>query len=141
MLVAVADNAQIETSLLSLLQSAREPGSAPLPETAECDTLDSFHHRKWTEAQANHIALNRQLVEHRIQSLTVSHRARCNAIEDQVGRATNDKIRLMKESELARANADFNRRMGELQDAANSGDIRATPVMFGTITVTSESAR
>jgi ATP-dependent helicase HepA len=84
----------------------------------------------------DHIAENRQLVEHRIQSLTVSHRARCKSIEDQVARAMNDKIRLMKESELARANVDFNRRMAELQQAANSGDIRSTPVVFGTISVT-----
>ena len=55
-------------------------------------------------------------------------------IEDQIARATNDKIRLMKESELARANADFDRRTAELQQAASSGDIRATPVVFGTVT-------
>jgi len=71
----------------------------------------------------------------------VSHRARRKAIEDQVARATNDKIRLMKESELVRANADFVRRMAELQQAANSGDIRATPVVFGTISVTRECDR
>ena len=72
---------------------------------------------------------------HRVQSLTVSHRARCKAIEDQIARATNDKIRLMKESELARANADFNRRMEELDQAARSGDIRAIPVLFGSVTL------
>lgn len=60
---------------------------------------------------------------------------RCKAIEDQVARATNEKIRLMKESELARANADFNRRMTELQQSANTGDIRATPVVLGTISL------
>ena len=42
------------------------------------------HHAKWRDAQANHIADNRQQVEHRIQSLTVSHRARCTVIEDQL---------------------------------------------------------
>ena len=41
----------------------------------------------------------------------------------------------MKESELARANADFNRRIEELQLAANSGDIRAAPVVFGTLRI------
>jgi ATP-dependent helicase HepA len=56
-------------------------------------------------------------------------------IEDQVARATNEKIRLMKESELARANADFNRRIEELNLSAASGDIRTAPLVFGTITV------
>ena len=58
-------------------------------------------------------------------------------IEDQLDRATNDKIRLMKQSELARANADFERRMRELEQAAGSGDIHASPVLFGTIAVRS----
>lgn len=134
-LVAVSEDPQLEMLLFALLKSSSDPGSVPLPDAAECDALDARHHRKWTDAQAKHVAENRKLVEHRIQSLTVSHRARCRAIEDQVARATNDKIRLMKESELARANADFSRRMMELQQAANSGDIRTTPVVFGAIVV------
>lgn len=140
-LVAVAVEPAVEASLLKILQSATETGHAALPEAKECDALDVRHHGKWTEAQANHIAENQQLVEQRIQSLTVSHGARCKAIEDQIARATNDKIRLMKESELARANADFARRLEQIQQAANSADILTTPVVFGTIAIVSEEAK
>ena len=41
----------------------------------------------------------------------------------------------MKQSELARANADYERRMREFEQAASSGDIHATPVLFGVLTV------
>ncbi len=141
-LVPVTTNPQLEASLLDLLKSASDSGPAPLDKVDELfDALDTRHHSKWVEAQSSHVAGNRQLVEHRIQSLTVSHRARCKAIEDQVTRATNDRIRLMKESELLRANADFARRMEELQLAAKSGDIRATPVVLGTLTVTTSTGR
>lgn len=140
LLVAVANNPQIEALMFDLLQSAEHTDKVQLPETAEGDALDTRHHAKWIKAHANHITENNQLVEHRIQSLTISHRARSKAIEDQVVKATNDKIRLMKESELARANADFNRRMSELQQAANTGDIRATPMVFGTISVRTRTA-
>jgi SNF2 family DNA or RNA helicase len=139
-LVAVANDPQIEASLFVLLQSAIDGGPTPPPSAAECEALDARHHTKWSEAQAKHIAQNQQLIQHRIQSLSVSHAARRKAIEDQVTRATNDKIRLMKESELNRAEADYQRRMTELQQAANSGDIRSTPVLFGTITVVAESS-
>jgi hypothetical protein len=44
----------------------------------------------------------------------------------------------MKQGELARANADFDRRMLKLSQAANSGDIQATPIVFGTITLVGE---
>jgi superfamily II DNA or RNA helicase len=136
LLVPVADNPEFEESLLALLPLAFDLSDTSLPDAAECDALDARHYSKWTASQADHIAENRQLVEHRIQSLTVSHRARCKAIEEQVAAATNDKIRIMKQSELDRANADFKRRTAELQQAANGGDIRATPVAFGTISVT-----
>jgi SNF2 family DNA or RNA helicase len=139
-LVAVADDAQIEAVLFDLLRTASESLGAPPPDSATCDALDARHHAKWSDAQANHMAQNRELAEHRVQSLTASHRARCKAIEDQVLRTANEKIRLMKQSELARANADFNRRIDELSRAANSSDIRAIPVVFGTIAVTGESA-
>ncbi|BAV33389.1 helicase [Sulfuricaulis limicola] len=140
-LVAVAADPAVEAALLKILQSATETGNAALPEAVECDALDVRHHGKWTEAQANHIAENQQLVEQRIQSLTVSHGARCKAIEDQIARATNDKIRLMKESELVRANADFARRLEQIHKAANSADILAAPVVFGTIAIMSGEAK
>ena len=139
-LVAVGDDAQLEAALFDLLPVASESVGAALPDGATCDALDARHHAKWSEAQASHMAQNRELAEHRVQSLAASHRARCKAIEDQVRRATNEKIRVMKESELARANADFNRRFDELRRAANSSDIRAIPVVFGTIAVTGEGA-
>lgn len=134
-LIAVADDPLLEASVLALLQSGGDAGPASPPDSAVCDDLDSTHHGKWAAARANHIEENRQIVERRVQSLKFSHQARCWAIEDQLSRATNDKIRLMKASELARANADFDRRMAELQQAANSADIRANPVVFGTVTV------
>jgi SNF2 family DNA or RNA helicase len=134
-LVPVASLPAVEDALLTLLQSATDASVATAPPQADLDALDVKHHAKWTVAQANHIAENRQLVEHRIQSLTVSHRARCNAIQAQIDRATNDKIRVMKTSELARANADFADRLVGLQKAAGGGDIHATAILFGTIEV------
>ena len=134
-LVAVSDDPVIEKTVLRLLQSAEEKGDDQIPPHAAFEELDAQHHAKWAVAQGDHIAANSQQVEHRVQSLKVSHRARIQAIEHQIDRATNDKIRLMKVSELARANADFTLRNQELQQAASSGDIHATPVIFGTIAV------
>jgi ATP-dependent helicase HepA len=134
-LVPVASSPEIENALLTWLQAATDADEATLPSEASIGSLDAQHHAKWIAAQANHIAENRQQVEHRIQSLRVSHRARCNAIEAQITRASNDKIRLMKQSEFARAETDFKQHMEELQQAASSGDIHATSILFGTISV------
>lgn len=134
-LVPVASDPVVEEKLFTLLQGAETDANTELPVESLFDALDARHHSQWTDAQANHIAENRQAVEYRRQSLTVSHQARCKAIGDQLGRATNDKIRLMKQSELARANADYERRIQELEKAASGGDIHATPVVFGVLRV------
>lgn len=134
-LIAVASHPMVEEKLFGWLQTATAERDATLPNHAEFDALDARHHAKWREAQANHIAENRHLIEHRVQSLHISHQARCRVIEDQIERATNDKIRLMRQSELTRANADYERRMRDLEQAAGSGDIHAAPVLFGTIAI------
>jgi len=140
MLIAVALSPALESALLDALPEARTADGGGSLGPTDKDALDARHHAKWAEAQALHIANNEQLVALRIQSLTVSNRARCKAIEDQLARATNSKIRLMKESELARAQADFERRMNDLKRAAATGDIRVSPVVVGTVTITRPSA-
>jgi len=133
-LVAVASAEAVEEHLLDLLPAAMT-AEGHLPAASVFEALDARHYEKWREAQALHIAENREQVEHRKHSLAVSHRARCKMIEDQLARATDNRIQLMKQSELTRANADFERRRRELEQAANSGDVHATPVLFGVLTV------
>ncbi|WP_297778779.1 helicase-related protein, partial [uncultured Roseovarius sp.] len=137
-LVVVADDASVESALMKLLQKAIEPIEPHPAPSRDFDDLDSLHHAKWMAAQADHIAQNQELAEYRVQSLTVSHRARVRALEEQLAKATNEKIRVMKQSELSRANADFDRRVTELREAGNTGDVRTTPVLFGTVIVGAE---
>jgi len=134
-LVVVAENSEVERQLVAVLPNARQATCDSPVKSDDFDDLDGLHHAKWVAAQADHIALNQQLAAHRIQSLTVSHEARMQILADQISKATNEKIRLMKQSEMARAIADFDRRLAELRQAGLTGDVRATPVVFGTIQV------
>ena len=135
-LIVVSTDPVVDNALMALLPTATDSLETSPPDVQQFEMLDAHHHGKWTAAQANHIAENRELVEHRIQSLTISHRARRRLLEDQIAMATNDKIQLMKRGELARATVDFERRLADLQQAAESGDIHATPVVFGILAVT-----
>ena len=134
-LVPVAMSSLLETHLFDLLQTAESNSIANIPSATICEEIDSQHHRQWVQAQKLHIDKNRQYVDYKIQSLTASHQARCQIIEDQISRATNDKIRLMKQSELNRAQIDFDHHLSELTQAAKSGDIHATSILFGTIVI------
>ena len=138
-LVAVASDPTLEGAVISLLESATDT-PVGTPPAAATDRLDERHHDRWRAAHANHIVENRDLVRHREQSLTVSHQARCTLLEDQIESATNEKIRRMKEGELARANYDNERRIKELQRLADSADIHATLVAEGVLEVTPHDA-
>jgi ATP-dependent helicase HepA len=134
-LVPIASNTNLAGQLLCLLSTATDTVSSQPPSKADLDALDVEHHSMWRTAQANHIARTRELIEHRIQSLSTSHRARSRILQLQISQATNDKIRLMRQSELGRIEVDFDRRIAQLEKEAGSGDIHSTPVLFGTLTI------
>ncbi len=134
----VAAQPAFETQLLSLLQIAENCPNLNLPPQSVFDQLETRHHQKWTAAKANHIETNQQTVAHRRQSLHTSHQARLRVLKDQIQRAKNDKIKTMKQSQLTRAEADYQRRIAQLQNQAASGDIHTTPVLFGIIKIIPE---
>ena len=134
-LIAVCGESTIEESLLPLLEKATNWDSRQIPSSDQIENLESLHYEKWVSERAMHMDENRLFVDQRIQSLAVSHRARRRVLEDQISQATDAKIKLMRESELTRADADFNRKMDELQKATNSAEIMSSSVVYGIISV------
>jgi hypothetical protein len=69
-----------------------------------------------------------------------SHRARIALLEEQLSQATNEKIQKMRRSQIAAAEADYARRIQELDIALERADIVAGPVAYGVIHVSGGSA-
>jgi hypothetical protein len=134
-LIPVARNQELADALLDVLSSAVDAPALEVPSQQIWDELDSVHHQLWLAESTQHAEDNRQLVGVRIQSLTASFTARRALIEGQISAATNDKIVLMRRAELERAQVDFDTRIASLRQAAESGDIRATPAVFGILEV------
>lgn len=134
-LVPVVESAEVAEALLELLKEAKDAPDLDAPSKNVWDELDAFHHQKWLAESTQHMQDNRQLVGVRIQSLAASFAARKVLLVEQIGRATNDKIRVMKQAEIERAQVDFDLRIAALRRAAESGDIRATPAVFGVLDV------
>lgn len=135
-LVSVATHPKLEKDLLSILEESEDIVDDVQIEESESAALDERHHSIWSAAQANHIYQNRQVVEYQLQSLTVSHSARMKYLNDRKESTTNEKIRRMRESELMRAEMDYESRMSELRLAAESGDIHVKPVVIGMLSIT-----
>ena len=126
---------------MSLLAEAIDGDAETAVEDRALDELDRRHHGEWSAARANYVTENRELVQHRLQSLSVSHQARCKLLEDQIERAADERIHRMKEAELARANYDYERRVAELESAAERADIHAKLVACGILHIARAGAQ
>ncbi|OPF63097.1 DEAD/DEAH box helicase [Hydrogenophaga sp. H7] len=134
-LVPVVSDVQVASALLELLPFSSDAQDLEGPAQHVLDELDAVHHQQWLTQSTQHSEDNRQLVGVRIQSLTASFGARRTLLEDQIRRATNDKIRVMRTAELERATVDYGVRVADLRLAAESGDIKAAPAVFGVLEV------
>ena len=140
-LIAVAAVPELDDAVMSLLAEADDAGDETVVEEVALNEIDQRHHGAWSAARAKHTAESRELVQHRLHSLNVSHRARRRLLEDQIVRATNERIRRMKKAELERATYGYERQVAELEKAADRADIHATQVVAGVLKVTRRDTR
>lgn len=99
------------------------------------DHLDSEHYRLWNDARSLHRQKTQEQAEYRRQSLSTSHRARIALLEEQLEQATNEKINKMRRSQISAAEADYTRRIQELDIALERADIVASVVAYGLLHV------
>ena len=100
-------------------------------------TLDDQHYEAWADARATHISRTRAHVESQLASLTTTHQARVQLLEDQIMSASHDNIRRMRESELHALQQDFDARRKRLEDSIQRSDITASLLYTGTVEVVS----
>ncbi len=97
--------------------------------------LDAQHYKLWSEARAKHQQRTQKLAEYRRESLSTSHRARIALLEEQLKQASDEKIQRMRQSQITAAEADFARRIQDLDIALERADLTAEPVAYGILQV------
>ncbi|MFV0420807.1 helicase-related protein [Oleidesulfovibrio sp.] len=136
-LTPIASSPELSTQLASLMESATDH-TPPTPEPldpAAWDTLDAQHYSLWSEARTKHQQKTQEQVEYKRESLSTSHRARMALLEEQLGQTDNEKIKKMRNAQIAAAEADYARRMQELEIALERADIVAGAVAYGVLYV------
>ena len=102
------------------------------------DELDAQHHALWFEARTQHQQRTRDLVAYRRESLSTSHRARLALLQEQFDQASDEKLQRMRQSQIGAAQADYERRVQELDRAMERADIIAEPVAYGVLVAEGE---
>ena len=139
-LCPVANLDQLTPHLGKLLEKAVENSidDNALPDFSLWDQLDTQHYKLWSEAREKHKSRTRELARYRRESLTTSHKARIALLKDQLSQAKDEKIRRMRQAQIDAAEADYARRIQELDIAMERADITAQPVAYGLIHIYGE---
>jgi ATP-dependent helicase HepA len=123
--------------LTSLLERAEEQinQTNDIPDTEVWDSLDKHHHTLWSKTREQHKQETMELAQYRRESLEVSHKARITLLNEQLEQAEHEKLRRMRQSQLASAESDFARRSQELAIAIERADVTAQPMAFGILRI------
>lgn len=134
-LIAVCSSPEAEGVVMSLLTEAENDSSSGQIDDSGLDALDRRHHELWHSARGRHVAENARIVDHRLQSLKVSHRAREEILREQLASAVHENIRRMRESQLQGARKDYEQTVSRLRASAEEADILASVVVHGTMRI------
>ena len=99
------------------------------------DALETLHQQLWVEARENHRQRTQELAAYRRESLSTSHNARIALLAEQLVQANSENIQRMRQHQITNAEADYDRRIQELEDAMAKADITAEPVAYGMLEV------
>ncbi len=136
-LKVITQNPAVADNLITLLQVGKTVNltSEELPEMTMFEALDSKHYDLWAAARQAHRDKTLQLAGYKKESLNTSHQARIALLNEQLNQATEEKIIRMRQAQITGAQADFNRRIEELERAVTKADVTAQSVAFGIIRV------
>ena len=135
----IATSEVLRPHLSRLLEDAADSNVRETNQAAMRDELETLHQQLWAEAREDHRQNTQELAAYRRESLRTSHRARVALLHEQLRQATSENIRRMRGYQIANAEADYNPRNRELDDAMTRADITAEPVAFGILEVEGNS--
>ena len=99
------------------------------------DELEAQHYQLWSAARAEHQQRTQELAGYRRESLSTSHKARLGLLNEQLEQANDEKIQRMRLSQIESAEADYARRIEELDLAIERADVVHEPVAYGVLTI------
>ena len=135
LLMPIASSDTLTPRIAHLLANALDTAEHALLSGRARQALDEEHYRQWYTARADHRLQTKDLASYRRESLSTSHRARMVLLAEQLAHADDQKIRRMRQSQIATAQADYKRRLDDLDTAMSAADIIAETVAYGQLDV------
>lgn len=137
MLVPVVADPEMSRIFMDVLSIARDVTDLQPPSISTIEALDGWHHDLWMSRRAEHVAEAAEIAQFRRDSLEASYRARMAILEEQRGRAGEERIRRMRTGQIDRAVADHREALARLARDEARADILARRVAAGVVRVES----
>jgi hypothetical protein len=133
----VSTEPALMSQFMRLIEAAepRPETHTSLPERSVFDALESTHAQLWSHARDEHREETQRLASYRLESLNRSYQAQQNVLHERLAQVNDERIQRLYRSQLANAEADFQRRVAEINDAVSKADILTQRVAFGVLVI------
>ena len=132
-IVTIAESEELEKIIENNLASSEKLANILNPNRDSWNNLNTIHQNRWEQEKENFVQKTKKIIDFKKRSLDTSFRAEKLSIESVLGETTDDKIKLMKESQLEHCIDNYNRKIKELDDKMNSVDIHFKTLIYGII--------
>ena len=99
------------------------------------DELERLHFAAWKAAKEKYLSEARQIIGFKSESLVSSQRGQARAIQNQLSKTTNERIRVMRQGQLERLEQAFRNKQADLRSEIDKSDIVSTKLAMGILNV------
>ena len=130
-LVVISENQDIEDFLNNNIEKLNQYN---LDENMnDWDYLNKSHQKKWFAAKEKFIEKSNKVISFKKQSITTNFRNQKLTLEQIINDSTDEKIQIMKKSQLSNATDIYNRKIKELDNDLDCIDITFKPIVYGVL--------
>lgn len=130
-IVVVAESSKLERVIKNQLSASTNLSSIINPSRDLWANLNAIHQKKWESEKESFVERTRKIINFKKHSLETSFRSEKLSIESVISETNDDKIRLMKKSQLEHHIDNYNRKLKELDEKLNAVDIHFKTLIYG----------
>ncbi len=134
-LVAISENAEVQASILKVLQYASEFSFADSTYLEKWNAMDKLHYSSWHNSQAEYISSVKAECDYRIEQISQTATKRELVLRNRLATEKDEKIIRMKQSELDRLTGELERQKKALEETVSKADIHTKLLVKGVLKV------
>lgn len=127
----ICNTLSVNKFLLELLQNSEDYTQEFTIADELWDGIEAIQHSMWERELQKHKQETHDLITYKLGTLATSHHSRISFITDQIRKASNAKIRIMRDAELRNATVDYERRKSKLEETEEKADIVVSKLSYG----------